>query len=89
MSLLLEKILSTSVDLEAFPKAVVELYIMVLEVDGDPLGLSLMCASLALTDAGLNLFGLLGCCCVVRFDFLGSPVECDGKQQNDRQSHIR
>ena len=38
---------------------------MVFEVDGDPLCLSLMCASLALTNAGLNLYGLLGCCCVV------------------------
>ena len=87
MSLLLEKILSTSVDLEAFPKAVVELYIMVLEVDGDPLGLSLMCASLALTDAGLNLFGLLGCCCVVRHFFYAFPVECDGQQSDDRKPH--
>ena len=66
ISSLLEKVIATSVELEAFPKSVVELYIMVFEVDGDPLCLSLMCASLALTNAGLNLYGLLGCCCVVQ-----------------------
>ena len=62
---MLEKTILSTVDLDSFPKAVVELYIRVLEVDGDPFGLSLMCASLALTDAGINLYGLLGCCCVV------------------------
>lgn len=55
----------STVDVDSFPKAVVEAYVRVLEVDGDPLGLSMMCVSLALTDAGINLFGLLGCSCVV------------------------
>lgn len=34
MSSLLEKILVSSVDVSSFPKAVVEIYIYVLEVDG-------------------------------------------------------
>ena len=41
------------------------MYINVLEVDGDPFAVSLMCASLALTNAGINLYGLIGCSCVV------------------------
>ena len=55
----------STVAVDSFPKAVVEAYVRVLEVDGDPLGLSMKCVSLALTDAGINLFGLLGCSCVV------------------------
>ena len=75
MSSLLEKIIVSSVDVSSFPKAAVEIYFFVLEVDGgrttfelyikDPLCLATMCASLALTDAGINLYGLLGCSCVV------------------------
>ncbi|KAK8822746.1 hypothetical protein WA556_001639 [Blastocystis sp. ATCC 50177/Nand II] len=68
ISSLLERIIVSSVDVDSFPKSVVEVYIMAIEVDGDPLCLATMCASLALADAGIRLFGMLGCCCSVMRD---------------------
>jgi len=42
-----------------FPKAQVEVYIMVLEDDGSALAASLTCASLALANASIPMFDLV------------------------------
>lgn len=81
-------------DLDSFPKAVVEIYINALEVDGDPFSVALMCASLALTDAGISIYGLLGCACIVcallclRQHSI-SCIECNEGQFNRFESHDR
>jgi exosome complex component MTR3 len=54
----------SSVMLEKLPKSVIEIYIMVLQSDGGELGAAITCASLALADSGIELFGLVSGCCV-------------------------
>ncbi|MEW5300326.1 MAG: hypothetical protein WDW36_003263 [Sanguina aurantia] len=68
--------LTASVQLEKFPKAVFDVSVMVLEAGGADLAVAITAASVALADAGLELFDLAPACQVVRMP--GSQNGCAG-----------
>jgi len=57
--------LEASAQLAKLPKSVIEIYVSVLQADGGEVGAAITCASLALADAGIELFGLVASCGVV------------------------
>ena len=59
---LLEQALAPSVRLDLFPKAVVDVYVTVIEDDGGALAAAITCASLALADAGIELYDTVAAC---------------------------
>jgi len=60
-SLLMTEALEVAVMTEKFPKAVVDVFLLVLQEDGDALSAAITCASLALADAGIEMFDLVPC----------------------------
>jgi len=56
---ILNEALSISIQLDKYPKSVIEAYITVIEHDTGMLCASLMCASLALCDAGIELYDII------------------------------
>lgn len=62
----LTEALAVSIHLEAFPKAVLEAYVQVLQDEGGVLASALTCISLALADAGVMLYDMVSACEAVR-----------------------
>lgn len=59
-ALVVRDALRMSVQLDKFPKSVLEIYVTVLETEGwTGLGAAITCASLALADAGVDLYGIV------------------------------
>ncbi|XP_058953050.2 exosome complex component MTR3 [Pocillopora verrucosa] len=58
--------LQPAVCLEKFPKAQVDIYITVLENDGNALSAGIICASLALGEAGIEMYDLVSSCSLVQ-----------------------
>ena len=51
--------LESSVILQKFPKSAIDIYLIVLESDGSVLSSSINAASLALADAGIDMYDLV------------------------------
>ena len=66
LSAALLRALAPSVQLHLFPKAEVEVHVLILDSDGAVLGPAAMCCSLALADAAVPLFDLVTACTVSR-----------------------
>ncbi|XP_078383805.1 exosome complex component MTR3-like isoform X3 [Oculina patagonica] len=73
---------------EKFPKAQVDIYITVLENDGNALPAGIICASLALGEAGIEMYDLVSSCSLVQKSATSlmdptfqesSSLEVDGK----------
>lgn len=62
MSGVLHKALTPCVRLETFPKAVVEIYVLLLDSGGSDLAVAITAASVALADAGIHMSDLLPAC---------------------------
>lgn len=58
--------LEPAVCLEKFPKAQVDIFITVLENDGNALSAGIICASLALAEAGIEMYDLVSSCSLVQ-----------------------
>eukprot|EP01080_Neovahlkampfia_damariscottae_P007099 gene7099-11262_t len=67
-SVYMKEALESSVILERFPKSVVKIYCLVLEDDGSSLSAAVTCGSLALADAGIELYSLVSACSIVEID---------------------
>jgi len=67
LSLLLNRALEPSVQCHTFPKAVVDVYVTILESGGSDLAVAVSAASVALAIAGVELYDLVAACRVVRF----------------------
>ncbi|KAL0479989.1 exosome complex protein MTR3 [Acrasis kona] len=67
-SIYMRDALEISVNLDKFPKSVVDVYALVLEDDGSALAAAIMCGSLALADAGIELYDLVGACSAIKVD---------------------
>jgi exosome complex component MTR3 len=65
----LTEALAVSIHLEAFPKAVLEAYVQVLQDEGGVLASALTCISLALADAGVMLYDMVSACEAVSLSF--------------------
>lgn len=48
--------------LDKFPKSVIEAYVVVLQDDGGVLPAAITCASLALADAGIDMYDMVASC---------------------------
>ena len=64
-STLIAQALELSIPLEKYPKAAIDVHIFVLESSGGVVGTATTCASLALADAGVELFDLVAACSAV------------------------
>lgn len=65
LSSLLETALTCAVSLDSFPKSQIEIYLNVLQDSGDVLAPAIICASLALLDAGIEMYDVVSACSVV------------------------
>lgn len=72
-----------SVMMEKFPKAQIDIYIMVLENDGNVLAAAINCACVALADAGIEMYDLVTACSLVQEDnnALLDPVFVEERSQ--------
>ncbi|XP_070576953.1 exosome complex component MTR3-like [Ptychodera flava] len=62
VSLTLQQALEPAVCLDKYPRAQIDIFISVLQNDGGVLGASITCASVALADAGIDMFDVVvGC----------------------------
>lgn len=79
ISNLCTKSLEACLFLEKYPKAQIDVYVLVLEADGPILGCALTVASLALADAGIEMRDLIASCTVGVFseELLLDPDERD------------
>jgi len=66
--------LEASIQLDKFPKAVLEAYVVVLENEGGLMGAAISCASLALADAGVEMYDMVAACSAA---CIGSQVLLD------------
>lgn len=83
MSSLLQSTLEAVVDVDKFPKAAVDVNVLVLQADGGELAAAVCAASAALADAGIELTDILPACSVslVRDQLLLDPVPHESAQQ--------
>ena len=66
---------SPAVRLDQYPKSVVDVFVLVLQSDGSVLPAAITAASLALADAGIEMFDLVSSCGVA---LVGNERSCDG-----------
>ncbi|EFN57324.1 hypothetical protein CHLNCDRAFT_21722, partial [Chlorella variabilis] len=66
LSAALQTALEAAADLASFPKASVDVFVLVLEAGGGELGVAATAAALALADAGVEMFDLVAACSVSR-----------------------
>jgi exosome complex component MTR3 len=73
--------LMTSICLEKFPKSTIDVYAFVLEDDGSVLSAAITCASLALADAGIEMYGLVSACSAAQLEnhIVVDPVSMEHK----------
>ena len=45
-----------------YPKSVIEIFLLILEVDGDISSMAITCSSVALADAGIEMYDLVASC---------------------------
>lgn len=64
MSQVIRRALIASVQLHRFPKSVLDIHVLVLQDDGSALATAITSASLALADAGVDLFDIVAACMV-------------------------
>eukprot|EP00878_Enallax_costatus_P006349 GHUV01006657.1.p1 GENE.GHUV01006657.1~~GHUV01006657.1.p1 ORF type:complete len:259 (+),score=72.04 GHUV01006657.1:372-1148(+) len=71
------------VDVNKFPKAVVDVYVMVLQADGGELSAAITAAGTALADAGIELLDILPACTVALIDgqLMLDPVPHESAQE--------
>ena len=68
LQLLVTEAVTVSIHLEAFPKAVLEAFVVILQEDGGVLPAAVSCVSLALADAGIMLYDLVTACQALSLD---------------------
>eukprot|EP01029_Cantina_marsupialis_P027950 TRINITY_DN774220_c0_g1_i1.p1 TRINITY_DN774220_c0_g1~~TRINITY_DN774220_c0_g1_i1.p1 ORF type:complete len:238 (-),score=59.40 TRINITY_DN774220_c0_g1_i1:123-836(-) len=58
-SLVLQEALMPSINLEKYPKSVIDVYVLVLEAGGEPMAPAIMASSMALANANIELFDIV------------------------------
>lgn len=86
LSNIITQALEPAVMMEKFPKAQIDIYIMVLENDGNVLAAAINCATVALTDAGIEMYDLVTACSLVqeKSSALVDPVFAEERSQKAR-----
>jgi exosome complex component MTR3 len=84
LELIIVNALEPAIQLETFPKSIIEINILVLEADGGVLGGCITAASLALVDAGILAFDMVAACSVslnLKYFSLLDPTEQEERKQ--------
>eukprot|EP01119_Soliformovum_irregulare_P009323 TRINITY_DN22551_c0_g1_i2.p1 TRINITY_DN22551_c0_g1~~TRINITY_DN22551_c0_g1_i2.p1 ORF type:complete len:252 (+),score=43.88 TRINITY_DN22551_c0_g1_i2:112-867(+) len=83
-SLQMLQALQASVIVERFPKSLLDVTALVIESDGGALGVAITCASLALANAGIEMYDLVASCSVAQIgtQMRLDPVAIEEKQQS-------
>ncbi len=65
----MEAAIAPAIRLDLLPKSVVDVYIQVLEMDGVAamMGAAVSCVSIALADAGIEMYDLVAACSAVKY----------------------
>lgn len=71
--------LLSAVQVDTFPKAVLEVYVTVVEDGGSATAAAIVAASLAIADAGVGMYGLVAACEVVRLRVARGAWRCGGR----------
>lgn len=84
MSVAVTQALSHAVRLDQYPKSLIDIYITVLENDGSDLAAAITCASMALADAGIEMYDLVAGCTVIAVDgqLLMDPTRDETNKQH-------
>lgn len=73
---------------EAFPKAVVDVYVTVLEADGSEAAASITVAALALADAGVPMNALVSACSLARVEQGGLLIDPSTAEEAQAQASV-
>eukprot|EP00466_Bigelowiella_natans_P016282 jgi/Bigna1/50918/estExt_Genewise1.C_1000013 len=85
ISLVLEEALTVSIQLDKFPKAVIKAWVVILEAGKGHIAAAISCVSLALADAGIELYDLVTAASVGR---LSSKIVVDpGEKEYQRSDY--
>eukprot|EP00955_Chlamydomonas_euryale_P030630 322561-Chlamydomonas_euryale.AAC.19 len=86
MSESMQTALMASIQLDKIPKSCVDVFAMVLEVGGSDLAVAISAASVALADAGIELYDLVPACQVAKLgdSLLLDPTVTEESQQGGR-----
>lgn len=79
--------LASAVQTEAFPKAVVDVYVTVLEGDGGTTPACITAAALALADGGVPMNALVSACSLVRMEQGSLLVDPNAAEEAQAQAH--
>jgi len=82
-SMLMLQALEGAVRLDRFPKSAVEVFVLVIQNDGGALSAAITCASLALADAGIEMYDLVTACtaCAIVHKVVLDPSAEEEKSQ--------
>ncbi|KAL6053255.1 Exosome complex component MTR3, variant 2 [Balamuthia mandrillaris] len=86
-SMLMQQALEVSLILDTFPKAEVDVFALVLQADGSALSAAITAASLALADAGIEMYDLVPACSIAS---VGSVIVLDpsGVEEKHQRSSL-
>lgn len=84
LELIIVNALEPSIQLDKFPKSIIEINILVLEADGGIVGAAITAASLALVDSGILAYDMVSCCSVAQLPNLSlnlDPTDLEESKQ--------
>jgi len=84
---LIEQALAPSIRLENYPKSIIEVHVLCLQADGGAVPIATTCASLALADAGVELFDMVAACGVAH-DAQGSILDPSSAEEAAADSSL-
>eukprot|EP01117_Protostelium_nocturnum_P005065 TRINITY_DN1832_c0_g1_i2.p1 TRINITY_DN1832_c0_g1~~TRINITY_DN1832_c0_g1_i2.p1 ORF type:complete len:224 (+),score=67.53 TRINITY_DN1832_c0_g1_i2:370-1041(+) len=91
-SMLMIQSLESSLILEKYPKSVIDCYVLVLENDGGALSGAITCASLALANAGIEMFDLVAATTAgvdpISGDIILDPTEEEGRKKGNGKGGV-
>ncbi|KAH3763402.1 Exosome complex component MTR3 [Pelomyxa schiedti] len=88
LGLLLAQSLEVAVCLRSFPKSIVDVNILVVEDDGSVLSAACIAASLALADAGIEMYDLVTACTVSKSPSGTLLVDPDHKEEQNQKGGL-
>eukprot|EP01111_Echinosteliopsis_oligospora_P014833 TRINITY_DN5694_c0_g1_i1.p1 TRINITY_DN5694_c0_g1~~TRINITY_DN5694_c0_g1_i1.p1 ORF type:complete len:263 (-),score=85.13 TRINITY_DN5694_c0_g1_i1:6-794(-) len=91
-SIIMGQALDAAIMFEKFPKSAVEVYVLVIQNDGGALPAAITCASLALANAGIEMYDLVASCSAVYLERAGvilDPTTLEEKEGSGRVTIAR
>jgi len=82
LSRVVQSALEGCVQLHRFPKSVIDVYICILEDDGSAIACCISCASIALANAGIEMYDIVPCCVLAMMPDGNVFVDPDKDEEN-------